>query len=371
MRARSSLKFAPSIAVAAIWLSACASGSEHGPTILAGMGADGSGAQAGIRDRESQALEPEGPIPLPYRGPGSGGIAYRLTYEAEGERAFRKSSGSDRQGSIRNLSTLEAEFRELPVEGADSSEGAFLLGLDGLLYTEKQQNPPLDRETEIADDRLRIKVNGEASVDNRGNRGIGPLGPRLFLNRIFGVISHDASGNPIALSSRGAPAARRLMNGIPLLASIAYAMVSLPQEPIAPGATWTGSRIPPSRAGELGLSLSIGYSLAGFERFEGVPCAMILLDARIDDVGITGVTGHAFDRAQATLDGTAWVELRNSLVRRVSLSDQIRVSWSDRDDIGVTTEHWIEHASKLVLALRDPDERTRKWSDGTPRFDSH
>ncbi len=368
MRVDCSLPIASSIALAAIWLSACAGDSERGSTILAGMGSDA--ARSELREQRAEAPGPEGPILLPYRDPGSGGIAYRLSFEVEGERVLRRSSGSERQRSVRSLNALEAEFRKLPVEGAAAGKGAFLLGLDGLLYTQKQQNPPLDRKTEIADDRLRIEVNGETTVDNRGNRGVGPLEPRLFLNRIFGVISHDASGNPTSLSSRGAPAARRLMNEIPILGAIAYAMVSLPAEPIVPGSTWTGARVPPTRLGELGLTLSVHYSLAGFEIFEGVPCALILIDAGIDDGGIAGATGHAFDRVEATLGGTAWVELENSLVRRVALSDRIRTSWSLRDELGVLTENWFEHASKLVLLLRDPDEKPRKWSDGTPRFES-
>jgi hypothetical protein len=213
-------------------------------------------------------------------------------------------------------------------------------------------------------------INGETSIDNRGNRGDGPLTPRMFLNRIFGVITHDPSGNPTKLSSRGAPAARQFMNEIPILGAIAYTMVSLPQDPIRPGSRWTGVRIPPSRSGELGLGLTVDYSLAGFELFEDVPCAMILFDARIREDGVTSLTGHVFDRVQATLNGTAWVELENSLVRRVVLNDRIRASWVDAHNPTMATEHRIEHTSKLVLALRDPDEKSDRWSDGTPQFDS-
>jgi len=147
-------------------------------------------------------------------------------------------------------------------------------------------------------------------------------------------------------------------------------MISLPQDPITPGSRWTGVRIPPSRSGELGLGLTVNYSLEGFELFEDVPCAMILLDARISKNGVTGLTGHVFDRVQATLNGTAWVELENSLVRRVVLNDQIRASWVDSSDPKTTTERRIQHTSKLELTLRDPDEKSKKWSDGTPHFES-
>jgi hypothetical protein len=370
MRAASSLTAAFTIGVIAIWLPACAGKSENGPTILAGMDAATGEAQSGSSGTRFQALDAEGPILLAYRGPGSGGVAYRLTLEVEGERLARKSSGNKQQPTIREAHVLEAEFRKLPVEGADSRNDVFLVGLDGLLYTHKQQNPPADRTIELADDRLRIMNNGETSIDNRGNRVIGPLAPRMFLNRIFGVITHDPSGNPTRMSSRGAPAARQFMNKIPILGAIAYTMVSLPQDPITPGSRWTGVRIPPSRSGELGLSLTVNYSLAGFELFEDVPCAMILLNARISENGVTGFKGLEFDRVQATLSGAAWVELENSLVRRVVVSDQIRASWVDPGDPETTTERRIQHTSKLELTLRDPDGKSKKWSDGTPHFDS-
>ena len=370
MRAALSLTAAFTIGVIAIWLPACAGKSEHQPTILAGMDTATDDVQTRFSDPRPRAFDAEGLILLPYRGPGKGGVADRLTLEVEGERAARKSSGNRQQPPVRESQALEAEFRKLPVGGADSRSDVFLVGLDALRYTQRQQDPAANREIELADDRLRIVINGETSIDNRGNRVIGPIGPRMFLSRIFGVITHDPNGNPIKLSSRGAPAARQFMNEIPILGAIAYTMVSLPQDPIAPGSSWTGVRIPPSRSGELGLSLTVDYSLTGFESFEGVPCAMILLDARIDEHGVTSVTGHEFDRVQATLNGTAWVELENSLVRRVVLSDQIRARWSDPGDPKKTTERRIQHASKLVLALRDPAERSDKWSDKRPRFDN-
>jgi hypothetical protein len=370
MRAASSLIAVFTIGVIAIWLPACAGKSENGPTILAGMDAATGEAQSGSSDPRIRALDSQGPTLLAYRGPDSGGVAYRLTLEVEGERAARESLGNMQQPPVRESHALEAEFRKLPVEGANSRKDMFLVGLDGLLYTQEQQSPPTNREIEIANNRLRIMNGGETTIDNRGNRVIGDLAPRIFLNRIFGVITHDPSGNPTRLSSRGAPAARRLMNEIPILGAIAYTMVSLPQDPITPGSTWTGVRVPPSRSGKLGLGLTVNYTLTGFELFEDVPCAMIVLNAKISEHGVTSLTGWKFDQVQATLSGTAWVELENSLVRRVVVNDQIRARWVDPGDPNLTTEHRIQHTSKLELALRDPDAKSKKWSNGTLRFNS-
>jgi len=370
MRIASSLTAVFTIGIVALWLPACNGKSKNGPTILQGMDTTADGKQARFSDSQSATVDTEGPTHLPYRGPGSGGVAYRLTLEIDGQQAALRSSERTQQPAVREMKTLEADFRKLPVEGADSGD-VFLVGLDALHYTQKQQNPPLERDIEIADDRLRVRINGETSVDNRGNRITGTLAPRIFLGRIFGVITHDASGNPVNLSSRGAPAARQLMDEFPTLAAVAYTMITLPEEPIAAGSSWSGVRIPPSRSGELGLSLTIDYTLTGFEIFEGVPCALILLSARVDEKAVASVTGHLFDQVQATLTGTAWVELENSLVRRVNINDQIRASWTDTINSVISTQHRIEHTSKLELALRDPDENPKRWSDGTPQFDSH
>jgi len=369
MRATFPLTAVFGIGIAAFWLSACAGKSENGPTILRGMDSTADGAQTRSSDPQSGTIAISGPTHLPYRGPGAGGVAYRLTLEIDGQRAAL--SASDRtQQTVRETQTLEADFRKLPVEGADSGD-VFLVGLDALHYTQKQQSPAFERDIEIADDRLRVRINGETSVDNRGNRVLGTLAPRLFLGRIFGVITHDASGNPTNLSSRGAPAARQLMDEFPTLAAVAYTMITLPEEPIAAGSSWSGVRIPPSRSGEMGLSLTVDYTLTGFEIFEGVRCALILLAARVDAKAVTSVTGHLFDQVQATLTGTAWVELENSLVRRVSIDDQIRASWTETLHSAMSTRHRIEHTSKLELALRDPAKNPKRWSDGTPQFDSH
>jgi hypothetical protein len=370
MRNTPFLATAVTIGIAASWLTACAEKPESsGPTILAGIHSTANAKQSGSAAAHPRAHDAEGPTSLPYRGPDHGGIAYWLTLEVNGERVSHDPSASEPQPIVREMQKLDAAFRELPVESAKSSNDVFLVGLDALRFTKNQNPPKNDRETEIVDDRLRIRVNNETSVDNRANRVIGPYAPRLLLGRIFGVITHDPSGNPTKLSSRGAPAARQLMGDIPLLAAIAYGMVPLPEEPIAAGSRWSGVRIPPSYVGTLGLSVTINYSLASFDDFEGASCALILIDASLNEDAVTSVTGHVFDHVQVGLTGTAWVELETSRVRRVALDDQIRASWSNTLDSRAASENRIENTSKLVLWLRDPSEKIVRWPDGKPRFD--
>ena len=69
----------------------------------------------------------------------------------------------------------------------------------------------------------------------------------MFLNRILGVITHDSSGNPIRLSSRGAPAARQFMDETPILGAIANAIhdacgVRMTELPITPEKILRGIR---------------------------------------------------------------------------------------------------------------------------------
>ncbi|HXV36343.1 MAG TPA: hypothetical protein VEC18_04300 [Myxococcota bacterium] len=353
--------------LASSWL-ACAGEPAGHRTVLAGATSNAGAAQAPAADPRSGAPAGDGPIELPYRDPPASGIAYRLVLEIEGESAARRSSGAPLP-LLREQRKLEAHFRELPVEANDSGRDAFLVGLDALRYTVNQDNPKTQREIELADDRLRVKENGETSLDNRGNRSKGPHAPRELLDRIFGVINHDASGNPTRLSARGTPGAREFMQQIPLLGAIAYTMVALPTTPIHSGSRWTGIRIPTSRSGELGLALDVSYSLAGIETFEGVRCAMILIDAERSGSDVTGVTGHRFDWVQAKLHGTAWVELGRSRVRRVELSDEISARWTQPGG-GPAAEHRIEHDSKLSLTLRDGAKKPEKWADGRPHFDS-
>jgi hypothetical protein len=355
-------------ALASAWF-ACAGEPAGNRTVLAGTTSSTIDAQAPAADPRSGAPAGDGPIELPYRDPPASGIAYRLMLEIEGESAARRSSGAP-LSRTREQRKLEAHFRELPVEANDSGRDAFLVGLDALHYALNQDNPKVQREIELADDRLRVKENGETSLDNRGNRSKGPHSPRELLDRIVGVINHDASGNPTRLSARGTPGAREFMQQIPLLGAIAYTMVALPPTPIHSGSRWTGIRIPTSRSGELGLALDVNYSLAGIESFEGVRCAMILIDAERSGGDVASVTGHRFDWVQAKLHGTAWVEIERSRVRRVELSDEISARWTLPGG-GADTEHRIEHDSKLSLILRDGAKKAEKWADGRPHFDSH
>jgi hypothetical protein len=337
-------------------------GSE--PTILATMEGSPEGEQSALSER----FAPKGPVSLQYRVPEKGGNAYRLTLEIMGEQASRTATSDEDPEPLRESRAIEVAYRELPLENSETQDYTSVLRLDELHYIQKQRNPDAQREVELADDRLRLFINGKKTTDIGGARAEGVLTPRSMLDRVFGVIVHDSTGNPVNVSRKGVPAVRRYLTSLPMLTGILYAMIPLPEDPIGPGSKWTAVRLPPSRAGELGLQLNIEYSVAGFDVVDGVPCALITLLADEQGVDVPSAAGFSFDRVQATLTGTAWIEIESARPRRVVLEDEMRATWTGRDEQSTTRNYRLRYESQLELTLREPDEKLKLWADGSKRF---
>jgi hypothetical protein len=145
-------------------------------------------------------------------------------------------------------------------------------------------------------------------------------------------------------------------------------LVPLPEDPISPGSQWTAVRLPVSRTGELGLRLNVEYSAAGFDLLDGVSCALIKLHAEERGAGVPSAAGFAFDRVNATLTGTAWIEVETSRLRRVVLEDAIRATWTGGDGLTTTTNYRARHESQLEIRLRNPADEPSHWADGSKRF---
>jgi len=285
-----------------------------------------------------------------------------------GERGSRTSTDREGPEPLREQRVLELEYRELPLEGAEARDDTTVLRLDGLHYKQMQKNPDVQREIELASDRLRLFINGNKTTDVGGPRAEGPLTPRKMLDRIFGVIVHDSIGNPIEITRRGVPAVRRYLAGLPMLTGIVYATIPLPEDPIGPGSQWTAVRFPVSRAGELGLRLNIEYAMAGFDTLDGVNCALIQFHADERGAGVPNAAGFEFDRVNASVTGTAWIEVETSRLHRAVLEDAIRVTWTGNDGLATTTNYRVRHESKLEITLRDPEDKPKLWADGSKRF---
>lgn len=351
---------------AAAWLVVfgCAPSPPTPPTrtVLAGDGAHGVVEQLPEPDRET--LGPKAAISLPFRGPDPSGTAYRLVVEMSGETSVVRSSDVEASDPFGESHLIELEFTERPTGGADD---AYLLVLDALHYQLVQRNPDARRELEIGDDRFRMFSDGKEVLDLRGAQPKEDLTPRILLEKVFAVVVHDAMGNPLSIAPRGTPASRRFMKALPVRRAIGYSRWALPSDPIEPGSAWTAQRFPVSPTGELGLALTVEYSLAGFEEVDGVACALIALRAEKSGEDVPSEAGFSFDRVRAKLDGLLWVALATSRLQRLELEDEIRAAFTrGPEDASITTR--VRHATRLVLEPRYPGEDTKLWADGSERF---
>jgi hypothetical protein len=345
-------------------LAGCGGTRSGEPTILATMDSSPEGGQAQL----SEEFAPKGTVSLRYRVPDKGGNAYRLTLELMGEQMSRTSKDGEVQEPLRESRVLEVEYRELPLEGSEKRDDTSVLRLDGLHYIQMQKNPDAQREIELANDRLRLFINGEKKTDIGGARAEGRLTPRNMLDRVFGVIIHNPTGNPMKVSRKGVPAVREYLSELPMLSGIVYAMIPVPEGPIRPGSHWTAVRYPVGRAGKFGLRLNIEYSVAGFVVLDGVPCALVKLHANERGADVPSAAGFSFDRVNATLTGTAWIELETSYPRRVILEDEIRAAWTIGGGSAAARNFRLRYESQLEITLRDPKKKPKLWADGSKRF---
>ena len=343
-------------------LVSCAGSSPSSPTVLLAEQEEVE-FDAGQR----KPLPPSGPVHLPYRAPAEGGSAYRIVLEISGEWSVETPGEREGKPPLSESHLLELEYRELPIAGAGEGRDAYLLGLDALHYKLLQENPPALREIELGSDRLRVRVDGKEAMDLQGAQPKEDLTPQKLLGRIFGVLIHDKFGNPVALVPRGLPVARSFLRALPIESAIGYSRFAQPQEEISPGAQWHAQRLPASRSGALGLMLNVEYSLAAYEELDGVPCALIVLRANKEGEDVPSASGFLFDRVQAKMSGSAWVELETSRVRRLILEDEVRVSLT-RGQAPLVQKTRMRHATRMLLELRDPDVVPDTWADGSKRF---
>ena len=123
-----------------------------------------------------------------------------------------------------------------------------------------------------------------------------------------------------------------------------------------------------SPAGGLGLAIPVRFLLSGVQAVDGVACAWIVFDGRVEGEHVPSAAGFAFERVLATLGGEAWVELESSEIRLLRLEDDVRVSFLRGDPRGASSEqHRLRHSTRLRLERREP-KPAATWADGSERF---
>jgi hypothetical protein len=347
-------------AAAALLAAACASREPAGPTVLEEAAAPESPRP------EHATLPAPGALELPFRPPSPQGARYRIVLELGGEEELAHPAAGAPPQRRSESQLLELEYREIPVRGRDD---VLQQVLEGLHHRLAQQEPrALEREVEVAGDRLRTLEDGEVVLDLRGAQPSGDLTPRKLLDRVFAATHVDGGGNVVAVQAAGEPVARRFLAELPLRPALAYARPALPPHPVAVGASWSALRYPVSPAGRLGLAIPVRFLLSGVQGVEGIPCAWIIFDGRVEGENVPSAVGFSFERVLATLRGEAWVELASSEIRLLHLEDDVRASFQRADARGDPGElHRLRHATRLRLERREP-HGVANWADGSERF---
>lgn len=305
------------------------------------------------------------PRAFAFQPPPKGGTAYRLVLEYGGDEETAEVGALRPPQQVESSSLLELEYRELPVPGR---RDVFQVVLDGLHYRLTQRDPPVDREVELWDDRIRTLADNETVMDLQGAQPSGDLTPRKVLGQLFGSVRVNAWGSVEAMRPLGVPVARRFLKDLPLLRALVYTHPALPPEAVATGARWSAPTLPISPTGDLGLLLAVDYQLAGFQSLDAVPCAWVVFRSHIDGEEVPSAAGFAFDRVLATLEGEAWVELGSARIRLLEAHDEIRASYTRGRAPAPVTEHRLRHRTRARLELRDREAKPREWADGRERF---
>ena len=346
-------------AAAALLAAGCAAREPGEPSVLERAAGDSP------RPEHTVLPAPEA-LSLRFRAPSPQGARYRIVLEVGGEEELAQAGAAAPPQRRSESQLLELEYRELPVRGRDD---ALQQVLEGLHHRLAQREPrAVEREVEVASDRLRTLENREVVLDLRGAQPSGDLTPRKVLDRVFAATHVDGWGNVVAVQSAGEPVARRFLAELPLRQALAYARPALPPDPVAVGAEWSALRYPVSPAGRLGLAIPVRFMLSGVQGVEGVACAWIVFDGRVEGEDVPSSAGFAFERVLATLRGEAWVELESSEIRLLTLEDDVRVSFQRGDPRGASTEqHRLRHSTRLRLERRESQEAAT-WADGSERF---
>lgn len=358
------------------WAASCALGLCAGTAVLmAGCASDqsGDGREVLLQTEpepvdvrpDATALPLDAPASFPFRPPPGGEASYRLVVEYGGEEEISTAGAMRAPTRIETSDLFELEYRELGVKGhAD----VLRVALDGLHSRHAQADPKAEREVELADDRIRTLADTKVVLDLRGAQPKEDLTPRKVLGHVFGVLRLDAQGSVVGMQPQGEPVARRFLEDLPLLRVLSYARPALPAQPVSVGARWTASRLPVTPAGDVGLLLPVEYTLAGFQRLEGVACAWLSIHAAVDGENVPSAAGFSFERVLASLDGEAWVELATSRIRLLKVQDEVRAAYSMGRDPAPVVQHRLRHRTRLALELRDPAARPARWADGSERF---
>jgi hypothetical protein len=312
---------------------------------------------------------PTGPVALHAAAAPAEGTLYQIlvTYEGRTELTEQKSAGQSEPQTVDEKTTLEIDYRQMPVVTPSPDELASTLLLEALMRRTRVSPPGKEHLLEVGDDRLRTQLDDKVDTDLRGAQPKQNLTPRTVLDKPFALLVDDAFGNPKGIRLEGVPPAKRMLATLPLRESLGYLQIAFPNQAVSPGDTWHAKRFFPNPIGKLGLAVDVELRLVGFERVDEAPCAHVVLRSRQDGTEVQSEVGFKFDEVHYNLVGDAWLDLTNGQVARARIEDVAAVAFRKTGAaIPVRARMRFQGVSEITRLDELPGPTT--WADGHKRF---
>lgn len=311
---------------------------------------------------------PTGPVAIKPGIASSDGTLYQMRTDYSGRTEVVEEGVSAREpDTLDEVTTLEIDYRALPIASPDPNQVAASLVLEALQRRTRMQPPGTEQLIEIGDDRLRVSKNDKVDTDLRGAQPKQDLTPRTVLGKSFALVVDDAHGNPQVVSVRGLPAAKKLLATLSLRETIGYLQVGFPDHPVAPGDSWHAKRHLPNPIGKLGLPIELELRLLDFERNEGAPCAHVVVRGISEAQNVKSEIGYTFEEVRYAVSGDVWFDLITGEVAEARIEDNTSVSYH-RTNTASPARVRMHYEGRSSLKRLEALPTSDRWADGTKRF---
>ena len=324
---------------------------------------------APVADVDVGAFPPVGPITLRPSSPPTEGTLFQIvtSYGGRTEVAEEGGAAHDDTQTMDEEWALQLDYRELPVPAPDGNLASSLV-LEALKRRARMMPPGKQHVVEIADDRLRVSQDDKVSTDLRGAQPKEDLTPRQLIGKAFARMVTDGLGNPTGFTVSAVPSAKKILGSMYLREPLTYLAIGYPEHPVAPGETWHEKRYFPNPIGRLGLAADIEIRLVGYERMADAPCAHLSLRASMDAKEVKSDSGFVFDEVRYSLQGDAWLDLRNGQVVMERIEDVAAVAHKRTGSAMVPAHVRMRYEGRSALQRLDTLPDNTRWADGTKRF---
>jgi hypothetical protein len=314
------------------------------------------------------AFPPTGPVELRPENAPADGTLYQLLMDTEGRsEVTTEGPGSHDSQTVDEKTSLEIDYRQMPVAPPGPGDLASSLVLEALKRRLRMAPPGKEQLLEIGDDRLRTSVDDKVNTDLRGAQPKENLTPRELIGKPFALVVVDASANLKGFALHGVPPAKKMLSTLPLRESLGYLQIGYPDRPVSAGDTWHAKRYLPNPVGKLGLGIDIEMRLVGFERMGDAPCAHVSLRAKLETTNVATDTGLTLDEVHYHLSGDAWLDLASGQLEQARIEDDAAVAYR-RTALAVPTRVRMRYGGRSGLQRLDELPGGVTWADGSKRF---